>query len=102
MDMTAQPICEHLVLVPGRNGFAHFLTMPSALTPLSLTLQLFLDSPVFFSKSGSLQKYDLLLEQRSVINPVAWPADFRLFKWKQFPEAPSWISTILFSDFRKH
>ena len=29
-------------------------------------------------------------------------ADFRMFKWKQVPEPPSWISTILFSDFRKH
>jgi len=71
-----------------------------------------------FSKSGPHQKYDLLLElvviwpfsgtlfesnicPWCVIHPVSEPCRFSIFKWKQFPEPPSRISTILFSDFWK-
>jgi len=41
------------MLVPGPRGFAQFVTMVSAPTTPPLTLQLFLDCLVFFSKSKS-------------------------------------------------
>jgi len=52
--ITAQPIWERLVLVPGQYGFAHFFTMPSAPTPLHLIVQLFFDflTLAFFRKVG--------------------------------------------------
>jgi len=48
IELTARTICERLVLVQGPREFAHFFTVPSAPTPPTLILSLFLDSPVFF------------------------------------------------------
>ena len=47
IDVTAKAICE---LVPGPRRFAPFVTMSCAPTPPLVTLQLFLDFPVFSPK----------------------------------------------------
>jgi len=59
IHVTAKVILDRLMLVSGPRGFAQFVTIPSAPTTSSapitppLTLQLFLDCIVFFSKSKS-------------------------------------------------
>ena len=46
--VTTKAICDHLVLVPGQCGLAHFFIMPSAPTPPPFTLQVFFDLRAIF------------------------------------------------------
>jgi len=103
--MTAQPLCDRLVLVREQYGSVHFFTMPSAPTPLHLIIQLFLDFLTFFRKVASTKirftsgtcgnltvlQYTLRIQYLSVMchPPVSESCRFSIFKWKQFPEPPS-------------
>jgi len=48
IHVTTKAICDHLVLVPGQCGLAHFFIMPSAPTPPPFTLQVFFDLRAIF------------------------------------------------------